>query len=264
MWGMVVLAAGLLTPGANATVFTLTDAGTSVAVGNGSASNWMFNAANWLDSELLYYRIGTSGATTSAATLTQSLASQPTSDTATETLTKTGAGAFKVKIDYSLSGGTESSLSEQYKVTNTSGGALNLQLFTYTAMDLGGLDGGQTVTYNGVNGFDQSGPYTAFGNGTVVPVTITGKLATKHQTGDDAALLTKIQSSTPTLTNNTTYTGDPAFAFEWDLTLAAGATATFTLLKGLGGSAVPEPMSLVMLGTVLLFVGNKFRARLAQ
>jgi len=250
------------------------------------AFNWDYNGADWLDQEWYDYRINNgpiqsiSNLTTTAFTAPYNTDLNSFPDANATGIQMVDPGVFSITIAYSLVSNSDSDLSEQLTIKNLSTTQnLTMSLFEYNAWDLGGLEGPQTAKFQTPNTYEQTGVGTLYGNKVAAYYQITGPLrGFEHEAGDEDALYSCIANSNCTANgqlNNgiignalaQSYTGDPAWAFEWDLSLTPntrGCTtceASWSEDKIIGG-AIPEPMPLILLGSVLVFIGRKLQVRI--
>jgi len=247
------------------------------------AYNWDYNGADWLSQEWYDYEI--SGVTNSISSLTTTAFKAPyntdlnnLSDNNATALQMTDPGKFSITITYQLTSNSDSDLGESVTIKNLSGNQLNMSLFEFNAWDLGGLTTGQTATFLSPNTYQQDGPVWTTLHGTKTaaywnPGKQPGLTGFEHEAGGAIPLNTCILASNCAaqgkLNNGIvgnpglqTYSGsDPAWAFEWDLTLNAGQSVTWSQDKVIGG-AVLEPMPLILLGSLLVFIGRKLQVRI--
>lgn len=168
----------------------------------------------------------------------------------------TGPNPFKISISYDLTGGNvgskSSDLSESIKITNTGSTTLTYKFIEYTNFNLGGSASPQNLSITNGDTAVQENP-----NDFMVSQTVVSPRPTSFEANTDTTLLTALGNNTASpLNDNTTADGtDAAFAFEWDITLGAGASYTIGIDKDLG--SVPEPTSTV----ALLGLGGLFLTR---
>jgi hypothetical protein len=168
--------------------------------------------------------------------------------------------ALTVILDLELVGGSSSTLNEFVRVTNTSAEPITLSLFQYVDFDLFDGDADDTVAPSGQLGNSVEQNDTAF------ELVTAGESATPvpagFAVGDAAALLAELNDGLPTdladLGLTDAFTGDAAWAFQWDATLDPGETLGISKVKRLqtelGGGDVPEPatLGLLLIGAIAM------------
>jgi hypothetical protein len=81
-----------------------------------------------------------------------------------------------------------------------------------------------------------------------------------HEANTFPTTLASLTDGNPTtLNDNDTATGDATWAFQWDLTIAPGGSSIISKDKHI--SAVPEPVSIMLLGTAMLGLMHQIRRR---
>jgi hypothetical protein len=181
-----------------------------------------------------------------------------------------------VQVDYSLSGGTNTStLNEGVTIQNNSGAAINFTLFQYTDFDLGGngpydsandnvgdgtdgLNYGQNDTVNQI-----SGNYVTQTNGTmsVNEQAATVPFPTLTQIGQAVALEDALFDGTLIGTNaGDSFTGDAAWIWQYTFNIADGASASVgkTMIME---TVVPVPAAVWLFGSGLLGLVGVARRR---
>ena len=249
-WGgtlFLVLLAGIVVQG-EAQAFTLTDGNSVVAINASSPAgmtSYQVNGVNQVKGQWFYYRIGDIGPESSIDTIGGLVSSQP--DARNLSLTYANS-QYSASVAYKLTGGTaglgsQSSLNETIVFLNKSATPLNLRFFDYSDFDLNGVSGGQSLQFNT----------------TTIPTLRTNKftqtmgvnyLTTTLSSSTRATSLVEAATYSQTLTsltdlNLTTLngamgpvSGDVTGTFEWDVTLAAGASLQISSLIYM---VVPEP-----------------------
>jgi hypothetical protein len=168
----------------------------------------------------------------------------------------TGPNPFKISISYDLTGGQtgskSSDLSESVKITNTGSTTLTYKFIEYTNFNLGGQASPQDAQITNGDTATQENP-----NDFMVSQTVVSPKPNFYETSTNTALLTALGNNTasPLNDNGSVTNVDAAWAFEWDVTLAAGASYVIGIDKDLG--AVPEPTSTV----ALIGLGGLFLTR---
>jgi len=156
-------------------------------------------------------------------------------------------------------------LSDTLTILNpsTSGQTETFHFYQYSHFELGGVAGGQTVQFSN-NG---SGPYyqvNQTGSGGVSLqglVSGAGFATLEAQAGEGTQFGLVNGGSAPTLDNTTLSAGpgDVEYAYEWDETLAPGASFQISELQTL--SAVPEPSCVALMGAGMLALALLHRRR---
>jgi hypothetical protein len=261
--------------------YTLQDQNSSVIVNPSSqsgVSNWTVDNVNQLNQEWFWYGTGSNGPQASLDTVPLSTTSPPilldtngdgTNNYLSTTYLSPGASGFKVVVTYNLTGGQTGShasdLDESIAITNTGTSTLHYQFYEYTNFTLGGVASPQTATITGGNGSTIAGNTATQSGDFMVSQTVVSPRPSYSQVGSASVsptLLSDLQTDTNLQAgghlNNADETisnTDAAWAFEWDITLAPGATYTIGVDKDL--RQVPEPTA-----TVALFgLGGLFLTR---
>ncbi len=180
-------------------------------------------------------------------------------DAGNEVATVTWTGApIQVEIMFQLAGSGagsgDSRLNENIELTNLSPTeTLNLRLFQYVDLNLSNTPNDDTVNIASpmFNTAVQSDPLTSVAESVTTPA----------PSGFEVGLTTDHPNLWDRLTGQTLVelgtiagpvTGDAAWAFQWDFTLAPGGQDVVSKIKTL--HAVPEPASLALLGAGLLLM----------
>lgn len=153
-----------------------------------------------------------------------------------------GSG-LEIEIAYTLRGGTSASsradLAEQITIRNNTGAALNMSFFQFVDFDLGALasdDFASIVAGNTVQQFDSD---------FIVSETVVTPTPDFFQAGNAFALRGLLTNGgVDNLNNDASYSGDAAWAFQWDLSLANGGSFLISKDK----SIVPTPATIALLG----------------
>ena len=220
------------------------------------AVNWRVDSVDHLNLQWFWYRIGTTGPERSIDTI-----SNPTIiPTPGHQLDVTYANSgLSVRVLYSLTGnnpGTgRSILGETITIINTLGYATNFHFFQYADFDLNGVTDGQSVTMS------KAGPtwYKAvqtMGTRSITETVISGSQHVEAALYNETLAKLEDGSSTSFL-DPASASGNVTFSFQWDLTLAAGASVQFSKTITL----VPEPSALALagLGVVAWVIGRRRR-----
>jgi len=180
----------------------------------------------------------------------------PFTDTNNDALAQlySDGGGLEIETLFTLRGGTNTSgnsdLAEQITIRNNSASTMSLSFFQFVDFDLGGDfndDSGQIV---GGNTAQQSD------NDFFVSETVATPSPTFFQM-DNAAVLADLfaDGNIDNLNGNASYSGDAAWAFQWDITLAAGEQFIISKDK----SVVPTPGSMMLLGAAGLIANRRRR-----
>lgn len=244
----------LLSLGASAQDITIANKNSSLDVNTNTSAgviNWNVDGVDYAKNQWFYYRVG-SGPESPLQSITSSPAVAITSLSSFARLNLTYANSsYSVLTSLRLTGNTpgsgRSQLNEDITVSNLSGSPLDLHFFQYSDFDLFGTTGGQSVQFyqNSANNqyykavqTDGTRTVTETVNSTIFPI---GHF--------EAALfndtLSSLTDGTPTALNDITSAGvgDVSFSYQWDVTLAPGAS--FQLSKLI--EIVPEPSSMAIL-----------------
>jgi hypothetical protein len=227
-------------------VITLTDGNSSATIDPSSQSgmnNWTVDGTNQLYQQWFWYRVGPAGGQSSIDTLGAPTVVQPVSSFAQ--ISYASNGLISAQVTYSLSGGTAGSgmadIAEQLRIVNTSGHAETLHFFQYSDFDLNDDPNSDSLSFVNANTVRQQ-------NGALVLAETVVTPAANHFQGDYYAnILNGLNSGSPfTLgdVNNVTAPGDATWAYEWDVTLAAGGSLLISKDKQV--RPVPEPASVLV------------------
>ena len=212
---------------------------------------WQVDGKNYLQQQWWWYRVGGTGPESSVDTL--NLVGQPTlTDSNGDGVNDTAVidyadlqGRMTLELTHSLRGGVVGSgvsdLGEQILVQNTSlTSRLDLHLFQYVHMALS--SGSDSVEFDGKSLVMQTDSTGAMYAEEVV----TGR-PQHHEANVSPVTLTKLNDNVATILNdsNSAGPGDVTWAFQWDLSLAPGASYIISKDKTL---TVPEPATLALLG----------------
>jgi hypothetical protein len=215
--------------------------------------NWFVDGTDHLAQQWFWYRVGSSGGEASINSIGTPSVVTPAVD---EVRVSYSHASFGVEVSYQLAGGVAgsgvSSINETILLTNPTATPLNLHFFQYSDFDLGSPANDRVqLGTNSVGLFnfayqynDQISLFEDVGNavGTVAPG------ATHGQASAFPNILNSLNDANPTTladNQNVVGPGDVAWAFQWDLTIAPGGSATISKLKSL---TVPEPSSAALLG----------------
>jgi hypothetical protein len=164
-----------------------------------------------------------------------------------------GSG-LQIETRYSLDGGAagsgSSDMAAQISITNLTGSPMDFHFFQYADFDLAG-GGGDSAVFTNLNAVQQFGPGTHLLESVVTPVPNHREIAFFPVT------LNKLNDGVATTLSDTPIgtvvgPGDLAWANQWDVVIAPGAT--FQISTDTNLNAVPEPGlgSLLTVGIGLL------------
>lgn len=242
---------------ARAQIITLSDLNSSAQINTASQAgmfNWYVDGVNQLYQQWFWYGIGTGTAQSSINTISAPTIVTPSASTAYITYANSQLSA---QVNYVLTGGVLGSggaqLNESIHLVNTSASSMTLRFYQYSDFDLMGNPGGDVLQLakNLSNKFYEA---IQSKNGITMSETdITGGGTPPGANHGEASLypdlLNRLNGGTQiTLADNTNLVGpgDTAWAFEWDVTLAAGASFDLSKVKQISG--VPEPGVISLLG----------------
>lgn len=239
---------------------SVSDGNAGITVNNAAnegLNDFSVDGVNHIFQEWFWLRVGPAGPETSLDALPL-----VTTDTTGNTIALNYADAsLDIQLQYTLTGGGAGSgtatLLEAVRITNVSGGALDVYFFAYTDFDVNGTfanETGELTAANQITQTDDDGITTA---------TVTSSLTPDAWAIDEFSLIfDDLEDGGPTALANATspYTGDNTFAFEYDLLgLADGGFVDLTLTKVI--QVVPEAHTAVLCGAGLAMLGLWRRRR---
>jgi hypothetical protein len=260
--GALFLAVALVTP-ASAATFPLTDLNSSAVIDDAAQRgmfNWTVNGVNQLAQQWFWFRLGSTGGQSSLETLP--LLAATASDTNgngqldTLFLSYGSTSALQIDVRYTLrgTGSSGSDMQEQINITNNGTVTLDLHFFQYTNFDLNGTAAGDTVSLINANTVRQSKS-----GGPLISETVATPAANHYELALNPFTINRLNSGSPiTLQDGPTTAGpgDATWAFQWDRSLAPGATLQISKDKNL---QIPEPGTSALLITVgTAFAGLTF------
>jgi hypothetical protein len=163
-------------------------------------------------------------------------------------------GGLEIETIFTLRGGTAGSanadIGEQIVIRNNSNSTMSLSFFQFVDFDLGGDfsdDSGQIVGGNTAQQLD---------NDFSVSETVVTPAPTFFQMGNATVMSGMLNDGViDNLDGTASFAGDVGWAFQWDITLAAGEQFIITKDK----SIVPAPGSMMLLGTAGLIASRRRR-----
>ncbi len=161
---------------------------------------------------------------------------------------------MQIETIFTLRGGTDGSgrsdLAEQIVIRNLGTSTLSLSFFQFVDFDLGGDfsdDSGEIINGNTVRQSDDD---------FSISETVVTPQPALFQVDDQSALSSLLNDdSIDDLSGQSSYVGDVAWAFQWDITLEAGQTFIISKDK----SIVPAPGSLALLAGAGLITARRRR-----
>jgi hypothetical protein len=248
---------------------TLTSGNSSITINPASdqlATAWMIDGQLQMALQGFYFRVGGVGGEASISTL--SLISQTQTTPGSLTVTY-GNGLFNIETIYSLVGGAAGSgnadLSEQIRITNLTGNALDFHFFQYTDFDLGAASPGDTVQLGqNLQGLYNEALQTK-GN-VIYSDTILTPGANHGEVGTFPSTLNGLNDSNPTTLSDNAgplNSSDATWAFQWDRVIAGGSTFIIGLDKNVYVIPIPEPSvgTLIPVGLGLIAAARRLRQR---
>lgn len=259
----------------SAALITLQDQNASATIdttGLAGVSNLTIDGNTVMTMDRFYFRVGsgTAGARTELGTLSHTVTYNADDFPNTATVTYTSAALhFKVAVTYTLTAASEpgdpvATLRENIRLYNTytSGSTkVDFHLFRFADYDLAGglVDDTIQLASSATSPF-LTGTQTNAAGGNL-NIRLSAGSPNTYVAGDATALQNTIANTATALTNNASYTGNAAYALEWDRSLARGSSVSIDFLEEI--TTIPEPASasmVVLVGAGLLFRRRKYAA----
>lgn len=253
---------------ATAGTFTLVDDNSEAGFDTDSQANalsWSVDGIDQLFQQAFWFRVG-NVAEQSLDTLVHP--TEGTTDTNfdgdQDTLfVRYNGNGFDVEVRYTLDGGTLNSgaadMGEQISIISRSNSPLDVHFFQYVDFDLQGTSGGDSAYFTNSNSVRQSEGSLRLTETVVTPVPNHREIDfwpnTVNNLNDGVATTLSDTPSVGTILGPS----DVAWAFQWDFSLAPGGT--FQISKDKNLSAVPEPLALVPLVSIVISLLAAWRKR---
>ena len=253
---------------------------------NAGAFSWQVDGTEHLFKEWFWYRALFMGrersidrtAANAAASFTAVTSDSADADAAHDVLVVTyshpqsssnPALAYTIQVEYDLNGSASntgvSSVNETVTITNYTNGNLAFHLFEYSDFSVNGTANDDTATFISPSTISQTD-----NTGGTATVTVSQPVPDHYQIAPVPTILNSLNNSTQTTLNDTTTNisggGDIAFAFQWSEIIAPGGTWIIDKQKAIEGfpAAVPEPGSMLLVGSALFGLGQWQRRRSAK
>jgi len=262
----------------SANAFVISSGNATVAGDILGLSEWSVNGTNQLASQTWWFNTDAGDGTPynyELADYDGAAAESSTATSASVLYNMLAELGLTVQVDYSLSGGTNTStLNESVTIINNSGAAANFSLFQFTDFDLGGYapyDSADDDVGDGTDGFNYgqndtvtqvSGNYVTQSNGTMSVVeAATVPWPSLTSIGQAVALEDALFDDMLSGTNaGDTFTGDAAWIWQYTFNIADGESASIgkTMIME---TVVPVPAAVWLFGSGLLGLVGVARRR---
>jgi hypothetical protein len=262
---VVGTAMGFLAFQSQGQVYTLSDQNSTAQVNTTNQSgmfNWVVDGQNVLNQQWFWIGVSNS-APISIDKIGSTSSSMPTS----QLLDTTNANAnYSVQVDYLLTGAPngsgQSDIGESIRIANTSATTQTFHFYEYSQFNLAGGPNSIQLGKNLKGYFDLADQEN--GLGTSLSETVATPGAQEGEAEPFNVTLAKLNNGVLPVTlsgNMAAGPGNVTWAFEWDITLAAGTDFLISKDKSVDVAPIPEPasLSLISLGLIAL-AARKFRA----
>lgn len=242
-----------------ATDYLLTDGNSTATVDPNSQAGmhqWTVNGVNQLAQQWFWFRTASAGPGQHSIDSISAPAITPVGNNYLAS-TYTAAGQYDVTIEYHLQGGSfgHSDITENITIDNLSAAPINFTFFQFSNFNLNNMPSGDNISISGSPNPPDGGFFNATQTkpGFGISETITTPFANHTEAADKSTTDTVNRLNTiPGLTlndNTSAGPGDVTWAYQWDMTIAAGDSASIFKDKSLVMQVVPEP-STIALGAV--------------
>ena len=252
----------LFAPRSFAGLFTLVDDNSTATFDTDSqanAFNWVVDGVDQLFQQAFWYRIG------NVAEQSLDVLPHPVEgitdtnfDGNFDTLFVRYSGVgFRVDVRYALDGGTPGSrasdIAEQISIVNLGTSPLDFHFFQYSDFELNGTAANDSAVFTNANAVRQFEGVLSVSETVITPVPNHREIDFYPNT------VIKLNDGVATTLNDTPIgvvvgPGDMTWAYQWDITLAAGGTFQISKDKQLSGVPEPATFSLLTAAAGLLFV----------
>jgi hypothetical protein len=256
-----------VSPGSAQPPVTLTSGGSSAVVDLGSSagmSSWTISGVNQLRQQWFWYKYD--GVQQSIDQLGYLSSSSLGANNVSVNYGNV-ASPLRINIDYTLAwvGDNTADMTESIVLHNTSASDITVSFFQYSDFNLGGIAGGDQLDIAGTpyNGSPGSGFYVASQIKSENEISETIVLPYAHHTeasSDPLALRGKLDGGIA-LNDCISASGDVAWAYQWDLIIAANSDSPIIKDKYLYVVPVPEPGALSLLGLSWAVLALRRRAQ---
>ncbi|MCX5653320.1 MAG: PEP-CTERM sorting domain-containing protein [Planctomycetota bacterium] len=260
----LVLVAGMTGSASATTIVSLDDLNSHVGFDTSSGvMSWTVDSIQQLKQQWFFYRLHgtTQELPLSSLGYVKSKANDANFSPGNETLNAVygSEAGFSVTLTYVLAGGLngtgKSDLQETIAFNNKTSAPVRLQFFQYCDFDLNGTPSDDTVSVVNANCISQRDVATMAAETVVTPSPARTEVAVYHDTLDK---LTNTVADDLDNSKNPIGPADVTWAFQWDLTVAAGGTVQISKDKNM----VPEPATLCLLGAGAVgLVVRRFRRK---
>jgi hypothetical protein len=227
----------------------------------GGITQWTVNGVNQLNLQTFYYSVGSGPAVSiytlgllSGPTITTNISKTEVDLNATYGDSTIGIGTLYMLTSSPL-GSSQSRLGQTLTINNPTASTQVYHFYQYSDFELGGASGSQSLQFYS-NGFGQYYQVVqTASSGTILTglvTAVTGGISAQAEVqaglydGNNFGL----GGGNPVTLNNTLTAGpgNAVYAYEWDVTLAAGTSLTISEIQ----TVVPEPSSVALVASGIL------------